>query len=58
MAYSKKKIKSSIGIFLKQYKRKSNKCFNPNDRSYDRKLEKIVKKMDPEELFKLMNGEE
>jgi len=57
MAYSKKKIQSSIGIFVKQYKRKSNKCFDPNDRSYDRKLEKIIKKMEPEELSKLMNDE-
>lgn len=58
MAYNKKRIKSSIGFFLKQYKRKSNKCFDPNDRSYDRKLERIVKKMPPEELSKLINYDE
>lgn len=58
MAYSKKKIKSAIGIFLKQYKRKSNKCCDPNDRGYDRKLERIVKKMDPTELSGLMSGED
>jgi len=58
MAYSKKKIKSSIGSFLKQYRRKSDKHIDPNDRSYDRKLEQIIKKMDPEELSKLMNDDE
>ena len=58
MAYSKKKIKSSIGIFMKRYKRKSRKCFDPNDRSYDRKLEKRVKNMNPEELSELMDGDE
>jgi len=57
MAYSKKKVKSEIGVFLKQYMRKSNKCFDPNDRNYDRKLEKIIKKMCPEELSMIMNGE-
>ena len=57
MAYNKKKIESSIGIFLKQYKRKSDKRFDPNDRSYDRKLERIIKKMKPEDLSSLMNDE-
>jgi len=42
MAYSKKRVKSSVGVFVKRYKRKSHKGFDPNDRSYDRKLEKII----------------
>jgi len=58
MAYSKKKIKSDIGVFLKRYKRKSHKGNDPNDRSYDRKLEERLKKMNPEDLSKLMNDEE
>ena len=58
MAYSKKKIKLMIGKFIQQYKRKSTKSFDPNDRSYDRKLEKIVKKMNPEELSQIINDEE
>ena len=47
-----------IGKFIQQYKRKSTKSFDPNDRSYDRKLEKIVKKMNPEELSQIINDEE
>ena len=58
MAYSKGKIKSSIGFFLKRYRRKSNKCFDPNDRSYDRDLEENIKRIDPIELSALMNDEE
>ena len=54
MAYDSKKIKSNIGTFLKQYKRKSDKNIDPNDRSYDRNLEEIIKKMKPDELFCLM----
>jgi len=58
MAYNKKKIELSMGKFIQQYKRKSSKSFDPNDRSYDRKLEKIVKRMPPEELSRIMNGDE
>ena len=43
MAYNKKMIELEMGNFIQQYKRKSNKSFDPNDRSYDRKLEKIMK---------------
>jgi len=56
MSYNKKKIKSDIGVFLKQYKRKSN-TRHSNDRSYDRKLEQKIKKMKPEELYTLIDDE-
>lgn len=57
MAYNKKMIKKNIGKIVQQYKRKSSTSF-PNDRNYDRKLEKIIRKMDPEELSEIMNDEE
>jgi len=57
MSYNKKKIKSDIGIFLKQYKRKSSKSY-PNDRGYDRKLEQKIKKMKPEELYTLIDDDQ
>ena len=57
MAYSKKKVKTSVGAFMKQYKRKWDKRW-PNDRNYDRKLEKLIKRMEPEELSKLINDED
>jgi hypothetical protein len=60
MAISKnpKKLKREIGLFVKQYKRTSRKCFDPNDRSYDRRIEKLIKNMDAEELFNIINDEE
>ncbi|MHC1696116.1 MAG: hypothetical protein AB9835_12785 [Eubacteriales bacterium] len=57
MAYNKKKIESEMGKFFQQYRRKSNKSFDPNDRSYNRKLEKIMKRMKPEDLSKIINDD-
>ena len=59
MAYSKKKIKSEYGVFVKRYARKKGKNgHDPNDRNYDRKLEEIIKRMKPEELAELLNDDE
>ena len=58
MAYNHKKIKKEIGVFLKQYKRKSGKNTpDPNDRSYDRKIEQKIKRMKPEKLHELIYDE-
>jgi len=57
MAHSKKSLDSKFGAFLKSYSRRKHKRFDPNDRSYDRKIEKMVKSMHPEELCKFINGE-
>jgi len=52
-----KKLKARIAVFLKQYGRKTHPNWDPNDRAYDREIEKLIKQMDPEELDRLMNGE-
>lgn len=44
---------AEIGTFLQQYSRKG--C---NDRTYSRKVEKRVKRMKPEDLDRLIRGEE
>ena len=49
-----KKLALELGVFLKQYARKANRNIDPNDRNYDRKIEQMVKRMDPEELDRLM----
>lgn len=54
----KKKLEGEIGAFMKQYKRKAHAGWDPNDRSYDRELEKKIKNMSPEELDELMRGED
>ena len=45
--------------FAEQYARKAQRGKEPNDRKYARKVEKIVKRMDPEQLDSLLrDGEE
>ena len=54
----RKKLEARIGIFLRKYGRKVYPNWgDPNDRTYDREIEKLVKQMDPEELDRLINGE-
>ena len=52
------KLRTEIAIFIKQYKRKAYPRFEPNDRAYDRKIERIVKRMKPEQLDELLHGAE
>jgi len=49
---------SVIGLFLQQYQRKAQRGAEPNDRQYDRKIERYIRRMKPEELDKVLNGEE
>ena len=49
-------LRSEVAAFMKQYRRKKGIGTDPNDRHYDRKLEKKLKKMKPEELDDLLNG--
>ena len=59
MAYNKKKIKTEYGVFAKRYARKRPKNGqDPNDRTYDRKLEEKIKRMKPEELVEILNDED
>jgi hypothetical protein len=50
-----KKLKTEIGTFLRQYARKAQRGVEPNDRKYDEDIERIIKKMKPEELSTLMS---
>ena len=45
-------------MFAKQYAKKSQKGVEPNDRAYDAKIEKLMKKLPPEELSKLLTDDE
>ena len=51
-------LSKEIGVFLQQYRRKAQKGKEPNDRSYDRGIEQIIRKLKPEDLDVLLNGEE
>jgi len=52
----RKWLRSNIGDFMRQYKRKAQRGVEPNDRQYDRKVEEEIKRMDPFELDQLING--
>lgn len=44
--------------FVQQYGRKAQKGIEPNDRHYDRRFEKAVKRMKPDELDQLLRDDE
>ena len=54
----KEKLKAKIGAFIQQYARKAQAGQEPNDRRYSRKIEAKLKRMPPEELDELLNGEQ
>jgi hypothetical protein len=47
-----------LGVFLRQYGRKSPRRGEPNDRAYSREIEQRIKRMRPEELYRLIKGDE
>ena len=58
MAWGYKRARRQIGTFLRQYSRTSRRPgMDPNDRHYNRDLEKMVKRMSPDELDRAAAGE-
>jgi hypothetical protein len=47
-----------LRTFFQQYERKAQKNADPNDRHYDREVEKVVKRMKPDELDQLLRDDE
>ena len=58
MSHRKQKMAAAVGAFMRQYQRKAHVGHDPNDRSYDRKLEAKLKRMRPEDLDELLHGED
>ena len=50
----KKQLANRVAVFLRQYARRENPGGDPNDRRYDREIEKLVKRLKPEELDRLL----
>ncbi len=48
---------AEVSAFLRQYARKAQAGYDPNDRHYSRKIEEMVKRMRAEDLDSLLNGE-
>jgi ribosomal protein S18 len=59
-AEEKRALKAAaLRRFVQEYGRKAQKGVEPNDRGYDREIEKAVKRMKPDELDRLLReGEE
>lgn len=55
VAISRKRI--DPGAFVRQYGRKAGRG-DPNDRAYDRKMEQMLKSLTPEEMDRVLNGEQ
>jgi len=55
---TKGQIASELGTFLRQYGKRAQKGKEPNDRSYDPSVERYIKRLKPEELDVLINGDE
>jgi hypothetical protein len=53
---NKKGISKEFGTFLRLYGRKAQKGCEPNDRPYDPAIERELRRLKPEELDRLMNG--
>jgi hypothetical protein len=55
----KRALKSaSLCAFVQQYSRKAQKNTEPNDRRYDRDIERAIKRMDPVVLDRLLRDDE
>lgn len=55
---TKSHLAAQLGRFVQQYGRKATKGWDPNDRSYDRKLEEKIKRLSPEDLSDLLSDED
>lgn len=49
---------AEIAVFIKQYGRKAQRGADPNDRTYDRDVEQMIRHMDPVELDRLLRDDE
>jgi hypothetical protein len=49
---------AEIAVFVKQYGRKAQKGAEPNDRRYDRDVERSVRGMNPVDLDRLLRDDE
>ncbi len=58
MSRRKQRLAAEVPTFMKRYTRKRPHRGEPNDRKYDRKVEELVKRMDPVELDALLHGDE
>jgi hypothetical protein len=56
--WREERVRRRIGAFMRQYERKASHGMDPNDRSYDRKIEQQIKRMPAEELDRLLREDD
>jgi hypothetical protein len=50
-------IAARLGTFLKEYRRKKRRGWDPNDRQYDRRVESLLRRLSPEEVDRVINDD-
>jgi hypothetical protein len=50
-------MSKEFGTFLRLYGRRAQKSCEPNDRAYDPAIERELRRLKPEEIDRLMNGD-
>ena len=55
---TKEAIAKELATFVRQYGKRAQKGKEPNDRSYDPTIERYIKRLKPEDLDVLLNGDE
>jgi hypothetical protein len=51
-------MERQVGTFLRLYGRRAQKGVEPNDRPYDPAVEAYVKRLKPEDLDRLLHGDD
>jgi hypothetical protein len=51
------RLSAELAAFAQQYQRKAQRGVEPNDRSYSREAEELMKRLSPEELSAVLNAE-
>ncbi|MGA2185544.1 MAG: hypothetical protein ABSH47_21200 [Bryobacteraceae bacterium] len=54
---ARKELARQMGEFLRLYRRKAQKGVEPNDRRYDGGIAQYIRRLKPEDLDVLLNGE-
>lgn len=52
------RLAGALGVFVKRYGRKAQKHLAPNDRRYDRDVERAMRRMSPGDLSALLAGDD
>ena len=54
----RKEMSKRLGHFLRLYPRRAQKGVEPNDRPYEPQVERVIRRLKPEDLDILLNSEE